>query len=288
MESLGSNGLGALSLFVECEEHDCGLHSTKMCGVRQSVRITPFRRPSLRTVAQQKRYVCLGNRCQMGKPKTGGGMCKFHRFQRCIQEGLNMNAVVLSPKGRPRRRAELFDRPLGPLATGNKKLSMGSGSPSFPVMSITVEFSVLNEYLRMVGFEDLGFTRKELSLKDYEMATKCTIGLCEENINAAKQLHSFRMDEVDFACLFQILALRIAAQEYPEKTEITHALNDLFARLQTFYDGTYENVALRMGNVIMATQTISHSASFLSEYTSVLHLVWLQLANEIRRGGEGA
>lgn len=75
-------------------------------------------------------------------------------------------------------------------------------------------------------------------------------------METAAKLHTFKLDEMDLAVLFQIVVLR-AASKLPEKgAEFNKVLNQLFSKLQEHYAQNYDNVATRLGNLILASSVI--------------------------------
>lgn len=72
----------------------------------------------------------------------------------------------------------------------------------------------------------------------------------------ASQLHLLKLDELDLSILFQIVALR-AASKLPNKGKLfEQKLNNLFLNLKRNFEENYDNVALKMGNLILASTLI--------------------------------
>jgi hypothetical protein len=75
-------------------------------------------------------------------------------------------------------------------------------------------------------------------------------------MDAAAKLHSLKLDEVDLAILFQIISLR-AASKLPKKGKVFETmLNRLFMSLQEHFENNYDNVGIRLGNILMALSII--------------------------------
>lgn len=64
------------------------------------------------------------------------------------------------------------------------------------------------------------------------------------------------MDEVEFAVIFQIYALKTAQKMFPQYPAINDNLQKLFGHLERHYDNSYDDVALRMGNVVLSMELI--------------------------------
>ncbi|KAI6238647.1 hypothetical protein M3Y99_00669000 [Aphelenchoides fujianensis] len=109
-------------------------------------------------------------------------------------------------------------------------------------------------------------------LLDYNLAARATLTCCNENITSAARLHRLRMDDVEHACMFQIYALTTAVRLFPERRELRATLDQIFDQLQEHYLRNYEDVATRLGSIILMTSHLRHWSDFLQEYVTVLQL----------------
>lgn len=52
--------------------------------------------------------------------------------------------------------------------------------------------------------------------------------------------------------MFHIYALKTAAKLFPQNEQFNDAVNDLFGHLKREYEKNFDDIALRMGNMILA------------------------------------
>lgn len=79
-------------------------------------------------------------------------------------------------------------------------------------------------------------------------------------LTAAQKLHSARLDEDEVASMFQILAFKGAQRLFNEMDKpIKQELNQLFECLREHYESNFDEISLRLGNLILLTDEIEVS-----------------------------
>ncbi|KAI6243536.1 Protein CBR-NHR-38 [Aphelenchoides fujianensis] len=133
-----------------------------------------------RSVSNQQQYTCLRNaNCRVGSRHTRG-MCKYCRFKRCIDEGMNIGVIVVKPTDEFRQfpadsslrkillasRATFVNRYAASLkASGGDRnlVRIGTSQPTIDstMMASMGELVVLQQYVVDAGFPAIGLSVTE-------------------------------------------------------------------------------------------------------------------------------
>ncbi|KAI6238450.1 Nuclear receptor domain-containing protein [Aphelenchoides fujianensis] len=247
-----------------------------------------------RSVALKRQYTCSRNDdCNIRASRNSRTLCRFCRFMKCVQMGMEISAIVEREPDEFRcfsadspirklliaQRATFVNRYASQLraCAGNHALiRMGSEQQRF-VNHVTVgaEFPVLLEFLVASGIEECGLEPRQTTcpdLYDYRLAARATIDCCNENITSAARLHGLRMDNVEHACMFQIHALSTAIRLFPDRWELRRLLDQILEQLKDHYRRNYDDVAVKLGTLVLTTSQMSHWSDFLQEYVTLLQL----------------
>lgn len=103
------------------------------------------------------------------------------------------------------------------------------------------------------------FVRTQPGLVDYDLAARVTMECCSENLESAARFHRIRIDEFEQATLFHIFALKTAARLFPKHECLKPELNKLFRELKQHYLQNYDDVAVKMGGLILVLDNFSVS-----------------------------
>ncbi|KAI6240567.1 Nuclear receptor domain-containing protein [Aphelenchoides fujianensis] len=226
-----------------------------------------------RSVSLKRQYTCSRNDdCNILASRNSRTLCRFCRFMKCVQMGMEISAIVEREPDEFRcfsadspirklliaQRATFVNRYASQLraCAGNHALiRMGSEQQRF-VNHVTVgaEFPVLFEFLVASGIEDCGLEPRQT------------------NITSAARLHRLRMDNVEHACMFQIHALSTAIRLFPDRWELRRLLDQILEQLKDHYRRNYDDVAVKLGTLVLTTSQMSHWSDFLQEYVTLLQL----------------
>ncbi|KAI6184694.1 Zinc finger, C4 type [Aphelenchoides bicaudatus] len=133
-----------------------------------------------RTISLKRKYTCIhSDECQITSDKNLRHTCRFCRFQKCVQKGMNVNAISdrepdeLRAFSDPLRaivlacRATFVNRYASQLKScgGNhNNVRMGKDNPVFANMiTVMSEFPVVVDYLRTSGFTSYGLDSMEIT-----------------------------------------------------------------------------------------------------------------------------
>ncbi|KAI1712517.1 zinc finger, c4 type (two domains) domain-containing protein [Ditylenchus destructor] len=288
-----------------------------------------------RTVSRQKSYICRrGKNCslQENEPRH---MCRFCRFQRCIQSGMLISAVLAplaidAPGSNDSfLKRVVFARRANFVNRVRATVQVYGGYQNMPQMAnkhkdcvtakyaIRAETRVVKEFINSSGLfagskirnvcsdalvqnfffswvlvesllnttKNVGFRTNQFYFIDESYLQVNEDRLAQyyltdpnmiNNANVARhateyflevlalsaKFHEARLDEEEQAALSLILIISTARQLLNNKTMFSNQLKAVFQDLKTHYEETYDDVAIRMGNVIL----------LLNEFQRVRHL----------------
>ncbi|KAI6198492.1 hypothetical protein M3Y96_00524800 [Aphelenchoides besseyi] len=299
-----------------------------------------------RSVSNQQLYTCLRNqRCKVGDGHNRG-MCKSCRFARCINEGMNINVIVVKPNDEFRcfeadsvlrkilltSRGTYTNRYSAVLKSngGNRSLvRLGVENPTVrdTIAAAMSEISVLKQYVCDSGFSALGLSSKEILEFTHElfyswicyqssMATLRNSGhrrqiayfvdesnICVNETAVRKYIKSYdkfldpdlivrytemhfnatlqqttriahiRPEEYETAFLFQLFALKTALTLFAHHRQaITCETSRLFNDLKNHYVHNHDNVATRLGNLVLILSDFEESLKTANEFFTILKL----------------
>ncbi|KAI6195961.1 Nuclear receptor domain-containing protein [Aphelenchoides besseyi] len=134
-----------------------------------------------RSVALRRSYNCSRNHeCEIRASQNSRHFCRFCRFQRCVQSGMNLNAIVerdadeyrCFPVNSPIRKALMAQKAsfvnrytahLNLCAGDHTLVRMGKENPQLAnIVTVKSEFPVLIQYLVGSGFEDCDLNQQEI------------------------------------------------------------------------------------------------------------------------------
>ncbi|CAD5213934.1 unnamed protein product [Bursaphelenchus xylophilus] len=73
---------------------------------------------------------------------------------------------------------------------------------------------------------------------------------------AAKKLHMARLDDTELSVMLHIMAVKMAIRAFPENSQLNPHLNNVFEGLRSHYEANFDDVAVRMGNLILLINEI--------------------------------
>ncbi|KAI6212417.1 hypothetical protein M3Y94_00021200 [Aphelenchoides besseyi] len=299
-----------------------------------------------RSVSNQQLYTCLRNqRCKVANGHNRG-MCKSCRFARCINEGMNINVIVVKPSDEFRcfeadsvlRKILLASRgtytnryaAVLKLNGGNRSsVRLGVENPIArdTMIALMSEASVLKQYICDSGFSALGLTSKEIldftrelfypwicyqsamatlrnsghrrqiaffvdesnicvnetairkyvesydKFLDFELIVRYTEMHFNATLQQAARIAHIRPEEYETALLFQLFALKTASALFAHhRPAITRETSRLFNDLKNHYVHNHDNVATRLGNLVLILTDFEQSLKTANEFFTILKL----------------
>ncbi|KAI6184698.1 hypothetical protein M3Y97_00624100 [Aphelenchoides bicaudatus] len=113
---------------------------------------------------------------------------------------------------------------------------------------------------------------KTLDLLDHDCAAKATKRFFQHSLEVASQIHVARLDECEHTVMYQIFALKVAAKLFPDNKLFSEAINDLFTHLQKHYEKSFDDPALKLGNMILMLSALERSTVCFNDYITELYL----------------
>jgi amino acid permease len=91
----------------------------------------------------------------------------------------------------------------------------------------------------------------------YTQFSRATKQFFTTALNTANQIHIARMNEAEWAVMFQVMSLKSAIKLFPKhSTNLQESINDLFGHLQRYYKKNFDDLALRLGNLVLMLESI--------------------------------
>ncbi|KAH7716993.1 hypothetical protein AAVH_15578 [Aphelenchoides avenae] len=301
-----------------------------------------------RSLCQHKQYFCKkGKRCMTRGLLQKNNICKYCRFQKCVQVGMRLTTTHTCSKS----RLELIraaDSPLQRLILCRKATFVNrmrelakvfGGQQNIPPMAnslvetrtmslaVVAERDVLRQYFRDSGllevnlpqicldklvanvfntwviYENFLFTvrncghltdtvyflnesylpvneestaefyRGNPSITNVAVAARHGMDYSAEFLRVACKFHKARLDEAEQAVFAQLFSLYTAVEVTRSPKTFAQALSTLFRLLQGHYTKNYDDVALKIGQMILLLQELTQIKRLLDE-----HLILLRLA----------
>ncbi|KAI6184697.1 Nuclear receptor domain-containing protein [Aphelenchoides bicaudatus] len=110
-------------------------------------------------------------------------------------------------------------------------------------------------------------------LLDYESAIKSTKQFFSTALHTANQIHAARMQEPEWATMFQVMSLKTAIKLFPKHAaSCQETINELFSHLQRFYKKQFEDYATRMGNLVLMMEMIEKCSRVFTEVSNIFYI----------------
>ncbi|KAI6238569.1 Nuclear receptor domain-containing protein [Aphelenchoides fujianensis] len=299
-----------------------------------------------RTVGQKQRHTCAHDKSCKIQTGEGRHFCKFHRFHKCISEGMAPNAVCAARslcevqgvdagtelwKIALAQRATFVNRFRNIIAaygTSEGVSPVGYKDPHFShtVIATEAEVHVLFDYMKTSGIQELGLNKVQFmqlggalfypwvsyqgvmntlrnsghktniafatdeshmaidaavvaryvrtceGFLDYDLVAKYTMKCFEESVHTVKLLDAMRMEDAEHSVWFHLFALSIAARMFPHNQEIRTRMNALFGFLRSHYQNNHDDVAVRVGNIVLLLAELERLTNLFKDYVAILHL----------------
>uniref|UniRef100_A0A915DVG1 Nuclear receptor domain-containing protein n=1 Tax=Ditylenchus dipsaci TaxID=166011 RepID=A0A915DVG1_9BILA len=270
-----------------------------------------------RTVSSQKAYICKKKKSCVLQGTEPRHMCKFCRFQKCIQSGMmisNVMAPLTSQSATSSnnylstvvlaRRANFVNRIRATLQAygGHDKIILMANKhkdAASAAKAVKAETRVVKEFLVCCGIRaehfsnlcmttlmhDLFFSwilflfidESYLDVNEPRMViyystdpnirhpgsvARHAVEYFKEVVQLSAKFHEARLDDMEQAALSLILIITSAKKLIRDNNLFAEQLNLIFRSLKKHYDQTYNDIAIRMGNVVL----------LLDEFQRVRHL----------------
>jgi hypothetical protein len=109
-------------------------------------------------------------------------------------------------------------------------------------------------------------------LTDPALVARVSFDVLKVAVNAAVKFHRARLDEAEMTVICHLMALRKASILFPDNVHIQANINALFESLREHYEENYEDVAIRMGNLILLINEVEYVNRNFNEYVVILNL----------------
>ncbi|KAI6184777.1 Nuclear receptor subfamily 5 group A member 2-like protein [Aphelenchoides bicaudatus] len=127
--------------------------------------------------------------------------------------------------------------------------------------------------IKVEGEQLLNYHSSCPNLMDATQCARIALALFNDVLTVAQKLHSARLDEVEVAVMFQIIALKGAQRLFIEKDEaVRMELNQLFKCLRDYFESKFDDTSIRMGQLILLTDEIESLTRAFNEYVLILQL----------------
>ncbi|KAI6221489.1 hypothetical protein M3Y99_01543000 [Aphelenchoides fujianensis] len=226
-------------------------------------------------VNQKQRHTCAHDKSCKIQTGEGRHFCKFHRFHKCISEGMAPNAVCAARSlcevqgvdaGRElwkialAQRATFVNRFRNIIAAyGTSEVAQGLRAPS--VMNTlrnaghktNIAFATDESHMAIDAAVVARYVRTCEGFLDYDLVAKYTMKCFEESVHTVKLLDAMRMEDA-------------------EHSEIRTRMNALFGFLRSHYQNNHDDVAVGVGNIVLLLAELERLTNLFKDYVAILHL----------------
>jgi hypothetical protein len=119
----------------------------------------------------------------------------------------------------------------------------------------------------------ISYFRSDKYVKDPRAVTRHSMPYFYECLAIAEKIHEFHLDEVEQMAVIKILLLKCAAKLVDDPKCLFRKLNGVFKALSLHYTHNYDDIALRMGNIVLIMENVQQLRHMFDE-----HVVFMQVS----------
>ncbi|KAI6210124.1 Nuclear receptor domain-containing protein [Aphelenchoides besseyi] len=132
---------------------------------------------------------------------------------------------------------------------------------------------VVDESFIKVNWETVGLMISSChGLKNCQTVLDYTMRYYKTCLEMAARLHSLRFEDVEHSVIFHIFALQLTSKILKNNPSVRSQLSDVFEQLRAYYIANLDNVAVRLGNVVLILSQMEHLVTAFKDYAMILEL----------------
>ncbi|KAI6204646.1 hypothetical protein M3Y94_00700200 [Aphelenchoides besseyi] len=132
---------------------------------------------------------------------------------------------------------------------------------------------VVDESFIKVNWETVGLMISSChGLRNCQTVLDYTMRYYTTCLEMASRLHSLHFEDFEHSAIFHIFALQLTSKILKNNSSVRSQLSDVFEQLRDYYTANFNDVAVRLGNVVLILSEMERLVTAFKDYAMILEL----------------